>query len=97
MSRSNESDDLAGVDKRIQERRRRAEGKAFDQRRRKAAEKLPDLSERILTREPEELEAFQREFLAEKKLREQRIAKQVRTGEPRPSPQAEPLPGDTRD
>ena len=97
MSRSNESDDLTGIDKRLQERRRRAEGKAFDQRQRKVSDKLPDLTQRILAREPEELDAFQREFLAEKKLREQRIAKQVRSGEPRPSPQAEPLPGDTHD
>jgi hypothetical protein len=97
MSRSTESEDLTHIDKRIQSRRLRAEGKPFEQRQRKAAEKLPDMQSRILAREPEDLDAFQRELAAEKKLREQRIAKQVRLGESRPAPQAEPLPGDTHD
>jgi hypothetical protein len=98
MSRTSSSpSDLARIDKRIQERRLRSEGKAFEQAVRKSAERLPDLEERILLREAEELEGFQRDFLAEKKLREQRIAKQIRSGEQRPSPQAEPLPGDTHD
>jgi hypothetical protein len=91
------NEDLSNTDKRLQERRLRLEGKPFEKQQRASMERLPDLGQRVAPREPEELEAFSREFLAEKKLREQRIAKQVRSGGERPSPQSELLPGDTRD
>jgi hypothetical protein len=94
MSQSN---DLAGTDKRILARRIRNEGKPFEDDVLGATRKLPDLANRVASREPDELDSFQREIQGEKKLREQRIAKQMRAGAERPSPQSQPLPGDTRD
>jgi hypothetical protein len=92
-----QQDNLASTDKRILARRVRNEGKQFEDDVIGANRKLPDLGNRVAHREPEDLESFQREIQNEKKLREQRIAKQMRAGAERPLPQSQPLPGDTRD
>jgi hypothetical protein len=85
----------ASLDKRIQQRLLRTRGKAFAEELTAAAARLPDLSGRVLPREGEEIEGFARDLANDKKLRDQRISRQLR-GESR-APQAELLPGDTRD
>jgi hypothetical protein len=95
MGQSHNPQQLRTMDKRIQERLLRQQGKSFTEQVRSASGSLPDLGERAPTRTPEEVEAFTRDLGNEKKLREQRIARQLR-GEVR-TPQAELLPGDTRD
>jgi hypothetical protein len=86
---------LLSTDKRLQQRLLRTGGRALTDELAAAAARLPDLSERVHGRDAEETEAFTRDLTSDKKLRDQRIARQLR-GEVR-APQAELLPGDTRD
>jgi hypothetical protein len=84
------------MDKRLQERLLRLRGKRFTDELIGRVEQLPDLQSRLYVRDGEEVEAFARDLASDKKLRDQRIARQLR-GEGARAPQAELLPGDTRD